>query len=69
MKFRLLSLVLLVVLYGCKKDVSPEEYNSKAADPKLFHETTTHLTDVIIHDIFQAAGCQQDLWLFVPGCL
>jgi hypothetical protein len=53
MKFRLLSFVLLVSLYGCKKNVSPEEYNSKAADPKLFHETTTHLTDVIIHDIFK----------------
>lgn len=53
MKFRLLSFVLLVTICGCKKNVSQEEYNSKAADPKLFHETTTHLTDVIIHDIFK----------------
>ncbi|WP_426293016.1 vanadium-dependent haloperoxidase [Dyadobacter endophyticus] len=53
MNFRLLSLLFLCFLYGCKKESLPEEYNMKAADPKLFHETATHLTDVIIHDIFK----------------
>src|SRR6478609_4818028 len=53
MKFRLLSLLFICFLYGCKKESSPDEYNAKAADPKIFHETATHLTDVIIHDIFK----------------
>ncbi|KAA6440790.1 vanadium-dependent haloperoxidase [Dyadobacter flavalbus] len=53
MKFRLLFLIFIGSLYACKKNVTPEEYNAKAADPGLFHETTTHLTDVIIHDIFK----------------
>jgi hypothetical protein len=53
MKFRLLSLTFLTLFFGCNKDRSPEEYNAKASDPKIFHETTTHLTDVIIHDIFK----------------
>ncbi|MCE7065496.1 vanadium-dependent haloperoxidase [Dyadobacter sp. CY326] len=53
MKFGFLSLILLAFTSGCSKTVSPEEYNAKASDPKLFHETTTHLTDVIIHDIFK----------------
>jgi len=45
-------MALAVVTYGCKKS-SPEEYNAKASDPKLFHEATEQLTDVIIHDIFK----------------
>lgn len=53
MKFRLLFLIFIGSLYGCKKNVTPAEYNAKASDPGLFHETTTHLTDVIIHDIFK----------------
>ncbi|MCF2491940.1 MULTISPECIES: vanadium-dependent haloperoxidase [Dyadobacter] len=53
MKFRLLSLICMSFAFGCTKNVSPDEYNAKAADPKIFHETATHLTDVIIHDIFK----------------
>jgi hypothetical protein len=53
MKFRLLSLLIIPVVFGCKKELPPEEYNAKASDPKLFHETATYLTDVIIHDIFK----------------
>ena len=52
MKFKLLFLALAAVAFGCKKS-SPEEYNAKASDPKLFHEATEQLTDVIIHDIFK----------------
>jgi len=55
MKFIKFSLPILIfaACFSCKKKSSPEEYNTKASDPKLFHETTTHLTDVIIHDIFK----------------
>lgn len=53
MKSRLLSLICVAFAFGCTKNVSPDEYNAKAADPKIFHETATHLTDVIIHDIFK----------------
>lgn len=53
MKFKLLLIIITIFTISCKKNASPEEYNAKASDPKLFHETTTHLTDVIIHDIFK----------------
>src|SRR5688500_16163832 len=53
MKFRLLSLLFIPLLYGCKKEALPVEYNARASDPKLFHETATQLTEVIIHDIFK----------------
>ncbi|MCE6990812.1 vanadium-dependent haloperoxidase [Dyadobacter sp. CY323] len=53
MKLRLFTLMLIPFVFSCKKDLSQEEYNAKAADPKLFHETATYLTDVIIHDIFK----------------
>jgi hypothetical protein len=53
MKLRLLTLALIPFIFSCKKNLSKEEYNAKAADPKLFHETATYLTDVIIHDIFK----------------
>jgi hypothetical protein len=53
MRFCLLSLVIIPLFISCKKELSPAEYNARAADPKLFHETATYLTDVIIHDIFK----------------
>lgn len=53
MKFILPLIIITLFTVSCKKDVSSEEYNLKASDPKLFHETATHLTDVIIHDIFK----------------
>ena len=53
MKFNFLLILFSVFAFGCKKISTPEEYNAKASDPKLFHETATHLTDVIIHDIFK----------------
>ena len=56
-KMRFIKLSLPILLFAsflsCQKTTSPEEYNAKASDPKLFHETTTQLTDVIIHDIFK----------------
>ena len=45
------SLFLLVV-YGCKTKAKPEEYNAKAANPELYHQSVAKLTEVIIHDIF-----------------
>ncbi|MCE7058753.1 vanadium-dependent haloperoxidase [Dyadobacter sp. CY343] len=53
MRLSLLSLVVLAFCFSCKKELTPAEYNAKAADPALFHETATYLTDVIIHDIFK----------------
>jgi len=53
MRFPLILAVITIAAFSCKKSASPEEYNAKASDPKLFHETATHLTDVIIHDIFK----------------
>lgn len=52
LKFSILA-ITSVFYYSCQKTSSPEEYNAKASDPKLFHETATELTDVIIHDIFK----------------
>lgn len=54
MKFSLPSLLCILFAFGCAKNIPPDEYNSRAADPQIFHETATHLTDVIIHDIFKA---------------
>ncbi|WP_031526161.1 vanadium-dependent haloperoxidase [Dyadobacter crusticola] len=53
MRFRLLPLILVPLFFSCRKELSPAEYNAKAADPQLFHQTATYLTDVIIHDIFK----------------
>lgn len=53
MRFSLLVIVACAVVISCKKSASPEEYNKKASDPDLLHQTATQLTDVIIHDIFK----------------
>lgn len=53
MRFYFLLAAIVITTFACKKNSLPEEYNARAADPKLFHETATHLTDVIIHDIFK----------------
>ncbi|RDV10717.1 phosphatase PAP2 family protein [Pontibacter diazotrophicus] len=48
-------LVLFAGLFsatGCTR-TSPEEYNSRAADPNLLHQTSKQLTTVIIRDIFK----------------
>ncbi len=52
MKFRIILFLVTICIVSCKKS-TPEEYNAKASDPVLFHQATTHLTDVIIHDIFK----------------
>ncbi|MBB5285430.1 hypothetical protein HNQ92_003587 [Rhabdobacter roseus] len=48
-----LSLVAMTALNGCQQTAPPDVYNQQASDPMLLHETATHLTDVIIHDIFK----------------
>ncbi len=53
MKITKLFLIITVFAFSCQKESSPQEYNEAAANPKYFHETVTHLTDVIIHDIFK----------------
>jgi hypothetical protein len=55
MKFTSTGILILLTIFtfSCKKSATPEEYNAKAADPQLFQQTTTQLTDVIIHDIFK----------------
>jgi hypothetical protein len=42
-----------LALLSCQPDASPDEYNTKAGDPELLHQTSEKLTDVIIHDIFK----------------
>ena len=53
MKFIFFVIIITIVIAGCNKTSSSKEYNTKASEPGLFHETATHLTDVIIHDIFK----------------
>jgi len=55
MKFISTGILVLITIFtfSCKKSSTAEEYNAKAADPQLFQQTTTQLTDVIIHDIFK----------------
>jgi hypothetical protein len=55
MKFISTGILVLITVFtfSCKKSSTPEEYNAKASDPQLFQQTTTQLTDVIIHDIFK----------------
>lgn len=48
-------ILLAVTLFSatsCSR-TSPEEYNSRAADPTLLHQTSKQLTTVIIRDIFK----------------
>ena len=52
MKIKILFFGLTAIIFGCKQ-ISSEEYNSKASDPQLFHAATVQLTDVIVHDIFK----------------
>ena len=44
--------LLFLVVDGCKTKAKPEEYNAKAANPELYHQSVAKLTEVIIHDIF-----------------
>ncbi|PWJ59361.1 PAP2 superfamily protein [Dyadobacter jejuensis] len=53
MKNKYIPFLLSLLLWGCDQGSSPEEYNAKASNPQYLHETVTHLTDVIIHDIFK----------------
>jgi hypothetical protein len=55
MKFLVSSTLVIIIFFtcACRKSSTPEEYNAKASDPKLFQQTTTQLTDIIIHDIFK----------------
>jgi hypothetical protein len=45
-------LMSLLAFTGCSR-TSPEEYNSRASDPNLLHQTSRQLTTVIIRDIFK----------------
>ncbi len=42
-----------LLMNACKPDSKPEDYNAKAADPELYHQSVELLTEVIIHDIFK----------------
>lgn len=49
---RLLSLLILPLLFfTCAEDVNPN-YAEEVADPELYHRSMKRLTDVIVHDIF-----------------
>ncbi|MFN8347168.1 MAG: vanadium-dependent haloperoxidase [Spirosomataceae bacterium] len=45
--------MMFLWMNACKPKVKPEEYNVKAADPELYHQSVELLTEVIIHDIFK----------------
>ncbi len=45
--------VVYLLMSACKPKLPPEEYNAKAADPELYHQSVELLTEVIIHDIFK----------------
>lgn len=53
-KCLLLGIIGAVVglVNGCKPKATPQEYNAKAADPELYHQSLAKLTEVVIHDIF-----------------
>ncbi|MFN4145251.1 MAG: vanadium-dependent haloperoxidase [Runella sp.] len=51
--FLIFFTALAGLFYTCKPKAKPEEYNPKAADPELYHQSVELLTDVIIHDIFK----------------
>ncbi|MHA6246968.1 vanadium-dependent haloperoxidase [Pontibacter sp. CAU 1760] len=44
---------LSLVGFSACKQVTPEEYNLQASDPKIFHDASEQLTQYIIHDIFK----------------
>ena len=44
---------IFLSLNACKPKSKPEEYNAKAADAELYHQSVELLTEVIIHDIFK----------------
>ncbi|MEZ4902054.1 MAG: vanadium-dependent haloperoxidase [Spirosomataceae bacterium] len=51
--FLFVGFIGLMTFNACKPKATPEEYNAKAADPELYHESVELLTEVIIHDIFK----------------
>lgn len=48
-----LVFVLGLFIFSACKEVPADEYNLKASDPQLLHNSSQQLTDVIIHDIFK----------------
>ncbi len=53
MRILVFLVVLCVALSQCKPSgLSPEKEQELLSDPNLYHETVSHLTDVIVHDIF-----------------
>jgi PAP2 superfamily len=42
----------IFVVNACRKTTTPAEYNAKAANAELYHQSLAKLTEVIIHDIF-----------------
>lgn len=44
---------LPLFFFACKKNKTPEQYNELAANPKLIHESSQQLTNIIVHDVFK----------------
>ena len=54
MKFLSISITLVLLgLSSCQPKTTPDQYNAKAADPKLLYDCTKTLTTIMIHDIFK----------------
>ncbi len=54
MNWKTLAYIMLggvFLLQSCQK-ISPEQYNSAAANPEFLHRAMKKLTDVIVHDIY-----------------
>ena len=45
--------LLLIGLGACQPDATPDQYNTRAANPELLNECSQTLTNIIIHDIFK----------------
>jgi hypothetical protein len=45
--------IISLLFNACKPKSDAKVYNTKAADPELYHESVELLTEVIIHDIFK----------------
>ncbi len=52
---KLFALALTTALFfaACKEKTNPDVAEKAAENPALFHLSTVHLTDVIVHDIFK----------------
>ena len=48
----LLLIIGILVFGGCRPSAKPADYNAKASNPDLYHQSIDLLTQVIVHDIF-----------------